>query len=210
MSQTLKNVLVAGLVSLAVALVAFGLRGQSAPSLTAGGTVENFPSHFTNGLYGGVTDQLSIDSSGNITTTGTLSVSSGDARAQLVQTGSVLSIASGSVHYTAAQFCDNTVIRHNVTGVGVTASNSADVWPTAAALIADCVPTAGDTRTFVLQNISDDATERITPTANTGIDFFIASSSALTLDRKDTNLIRFWNVNGSSVSFGFVKVEDTN
>lgn len=206
MSNKLISGIVAGVVSLAVALLAIH---SVSPSLNAGGTVENFPSHFTNGLFVGTTDQLSIDSSGAITTTGLFTVSAGtDLRGQLIQTGTVASIASGSTHYTAAQFCDNAVVRQNISGAP--SSSQLATWPTAAALVADCIPTAGDSRTFVFQNTSNDALERITMTANTGIDFFVASGSAKTLDRKDTMVVRFWNVNGASVSASFIKVEDTD
>lgn len=192
------------IVSLIVsAVVAFLVAGARLPSSTLGGLVHNVTEDFTQGIS--VSGTTVIDSSGNYT-----NPVGGDLRGQLVQTGTVTSIASGSVHYTASQLCNSTVIRHNVHGVGVTASNSADVFPTAAALVADCVPTAGDTKLFVLQNTSDDAAERVTPTANTGLDFFIASGSASTIDRKDTFIVRYWNVNGTSVSFSFEKVEDTN
>jgi hypothetical protein len=204
-------ILVVALVVVVGGYVGGALNGS--PSFA--GLTETDQATFVNGFRVGLNSTLVMDGSGNFTIPGTVTVTgatslTGELRAPLVQTGSVTSIASGSVHLTAAQVCDSTVIRQNVHGAGVTASNSATVFPTAAALIADCVPTAGDSKTFVLQNTSDDAAERITPTANTGLDFFIASSSASTLDRKDAAMVRFWNVNGTSVSFSFQKVEDTN
>jgi len=54
-------------VSLAVSLYTGFIGGQE-----LGGTVENFPTRFTNGLYAGTTDQFSISSTGAISTSGNL------------------------------------------------------------------------------------------------------------------------------------------
>lgn len=190
------SALVAGVVSLAVALLVVQSSGQPQP-LNPGGVVENFPSHFSNGLYAGPTDQFSVDSTG-------------ETRGKIIKTGDVTTISSGSIHYTAAQLCDASLIKHVVTGVGLTASNSVDVFPTAASLIADCLPTAGDTKRFMLLSYGNDAAEKITPTANTGLDFFLASGSASTINRKDAFLIEMTNIDGASISVSFEKVEDTN
>lgn len=215
MNNFWKTVVVTALLLALVGLVLPKTATQTVSSL--GATIYNRVIDFSEGIS--VDGTTIIDGSGNFTVAGT-STFTGKVRAQVVRTGSVTSVASGSVHYTAAQFCNSSVIRHNVhfvAGQGaIVSSASNDVMPTAASLIADCVPTAGDMQQFVLQNTSDDALERITLVPNTGIDLFLASGSAATegskktLDRKDTMLLRFWNVDGASVSFSLIKVEDTN
>lgn len=58
------------LVGLATLVVIIGLGIHFAPSTSVGGTVENYPVWFFNGLNGGTTKQFSVSSSGKITTSG--------------------------------------------------------------------------------------------------------------------------------------------
>lgn len=67
MRKNILSAIVAAVVSLAVALLA----GSGSPDLA--GTVENFPTKFTAGLFAGSSDQLSVDASGNLLTSGDLS-----------------------------------------------------------------------------------------------------------------------------------------
>ncbi len=204
-----KTLIVSLLVSAVVAFLVSGARVPSAAP-TLGGDVHNHLEDFSEGIS--VDGTTVIDGSGNFTVAGT-SAFTGELRAPLIQTGSVTSIASGSVHLTAAQICDSSVVRQNISGAP--ASSQLATFPTAAALIADCLPTNGDSKTLFYQNTSNDALERITLTANTGIDIFVASGSATggsgkTLDRKDGMLVRFVKVSTSSISAIFMKAEDTD
>ncbi len=201
-----KNYLFGGL-AVIVAVVGFLVGSNGNKSF--GGFVEQRAVNFVNGFKVGLNETTIFDGSGNFTST------IGDSRiGTLVEAGGVVSVASGSTHYTAAQLCDNTLVRHNITGA-IAASASNFIAPTAAALIADCITTAGDTKRFTVENTSNNSGEVLTFVANTGIDLGVASTSLTTLPLQkvklnsgDRALVQFTNLNGSSVSFDVIKFVD--
>ena len=185
------SLLVAGA---AVALVGFFVGSQgSQPSVSPnptpsslGGTVENIRHFFSGGL--------------NVSSFG----------------GDTESIASGSVTFTAAQVCNNSVIIQ--TGIQNTAVASAqtNTLPSASSLIAKCLPNKGDSRTVRFENNSLIGFGRFVYTfqLGSGIDVFVASTSGGPIttasNRKsrpeEALLVRFTNMNGSSVSADFLKM----
>ncbi len=145
--------------------------------------------------------------SGAVSLTDILTVTGESNLSSLVQGGSVLAIASTSKHFTAAQWCDNSIITHDL---GILAS-TANAWtPTAAALIADCIPATGDFYRFTFRNISD-ADEVITLVASTSVDFqepVIASGSdMLVLQGGQNASIEVFNLDGTNVLMNVIQFQ---
>jgi len=115
--------------------------------------------------------------------------------------GGLLTVASGSRHFTAPEICENSVITLDGDSY---ASEQAQVLPSAANLIKGCLPNKGDYRDVFWLNLSVD--ENPTIAAGTTIDVLIASGSAGTTVEIPTNKgvwTRFIRLEGSSVSVQF-------
>lgn len=153
-----------------------------------GGTLERRIVRFVGGLFAGSTDQFSVSSTGDIDVS------------RLVQGGTVLNITSGSEKYSAAQWCDNMIVTNDLSGVASTANATT---PLASALIADCIPTVGDSYRFLFRNISNDAGEVVTLVASTSVDFrgstIASGSNMLELSGGEDATIDVINYNGTTV-----------
>jgi hypothetical protein len=220
----MNNTIVAAIVALVISLSAafLGYPANPTPSQTSdfGGLVELKDINFVNGFRVGRNETRVMDSSGNFTIPGTFTASgaltaeSGDVTIDtLVQSGGVKTVASGSTTYTAADMCDNTLVRHSISNAPASAQNFK--LPTAAALIADCLPTAGDFKNIMVENNSESSTEILTFVKGTGIDLGVASGSSAgpgtqkaKLDKDQRAIVQLTNLNGSSVSFDFTKIVD--
>ena len=195
MSNTSKTVFVSAIVALAISLVVFFVAPKQAVQF--GGDISNALKTFNQGINVGTGNNFTVDSNGR-TTNG----------------GSVVTIASASLHYTASQICSNSVINRTLTGnvagfVGTPASVSNDTLPTAASIISGCLTNSGQYTDVYFRNLSRDAGEKITFVTNTGIDILVASGSKSTLqsngNQKQRALVRFTNVDGASVSAQFIQ-----
>lgn len=108
-----------------------------------GGTVENFPTQFVNGLKAGPNSQLTVDSSGNITTSGSISSSNTTSNSvvnNLVVSGSVTSISTTSSTYTltAANICNSSYIKFTPL-----AGTTTVTLPASTTLTATCLTAVG-------------------------------------------------------------------
>ncbi len=136
---------------LTLILVVFMLFNGNSNSL--GGTT-NYDALDTTDGYS-VDGTAIVDSSGNLTITGTRTASvAGDVRLKVpVQTGTVTTIASSSVDtLTAAQVCDSSVIAKNSWN-GIASSTAITNLPSAASVYADCLTTNGDRFSILFRNL---------------------------------------------------------
>ena len=130
----------------------------------------------------------------------------------VIVTGDVVSITSGSWHYTAAQVCNSTLVRHEITA-GAPASGQNITLPTAAALIADCLPDPGNMKFITFENAGPEADEVLTFVAGSGIDLGKASTSlggpgAAKILGSQRALVQLMNIDDASVSFDLLKIVD--
>lgn len=121
----------------------------------------------------------------------------------------VLTVASGAYSYKAPEVCDYNVINHDGDGY---ASAQAQKWPSASSLIQNCLPNKGDYKSILFFNSSADENPHLAPTSGqgAGIDLHVASSSTGTqveVPIQRAVVIRFWNLNGSSVSLDFQELK---
>ena len=167
-----------------------------------GGSVHNQQESFDAGIA--VNQSEVINSSGSYVgalagTTGTLSSTltvTGETNVtNLVQGGASYTGADGSTHVvlTAAQMCDSSYI-------GITPSAGAInvTTPTATQLIADCIPTIGDTFTFHYENLASAATNT-TMVAGSGIDLIEPSGGDVIIAQNEDATIQVLNVDGTNV-----------
>lgn len=160
-----------------------------------GGAVHNIQESFDEGIL--VDGLVVIDGKGNLT-----------------ELGSVLTVASGSTTYTAANLCDSSLVRHSI--VSAPASAQQFKLPTAAAIIADCLPNAGGRHRFTIENYSDFTAEALTIVKGANIDLGVASGSAVGAGKGDgvvllgqtRAIVEMLNLNGSSVSFDVIEIID--
>ena len=123
--------------------------------------------------------------------------------------GNVMTISSGSVTFTAANICDNVLVTH--TNPGGLASAQTNKLPTASSIITRCLQNKGDSRTIRFENLSEipgQGKTTFTFQTNTGLDIFVASSSGTVVSPKklspgEAAIVRFTNLNGSSLSIDF-------
>jgi len=120
--------------------------------------------------------------------------------------GGILTLANTvSVSYTAAYLCDYGLIRQNPISEDESDVGASVSFPVSSALIADCVPNAGDRHEVWVENTAtssgrniefDDGTdyELMTP-GDTGVQTVITED--------EIGLIRFFNLDGTSVSITF-------
>ncbi len=129
--------------------------------------------------------------------------------------GSILTVASGSKTYSAAEICGDpgrpTVL---VKLDGDTfASAQAQKLPSAASLIQNCLPNKGDYKKVMFWNESVDENPTINFSTNTGLDAWIASSSAgsaIEIPADRGVWVKFLNFDGSTVSLTFEEVRDSD
>lgn len=207
-----KSILVSAIVALVVS-VGFQFLSPEQKSSVLGGLVELQDKVFVNGFRVGTSETRVMDGSGNFTIPGTLTVTGDSNFDVLIQSGGVLTIASGSTTFTAAQICDNTLVRHDLSGGPASAQNFK--LPTAAAMIADCIPDPGDVKMLVIENNSNNAGEILTFVAGTGFDIGVASASSTgpgtqknKLDATQRSIVIITNLNDASVSFDHFKMVD--
>lgn len=166
MTTANKIVLALLAVGLVVAGFVFSLGKGEAPK--AGltnqvGYLQQLVSWFTNTVYFGSTQQMSIDASGNLSTTGSLTASSTSA-GTFTQGGGVTSTSTTASVGTlqAADIDTENVIDFTV--------NQADVTLTlAASTTALCPAMTGQTRTIYVRNASTTASADITIAGGTGV-----------------------------------------
>ncbi len=144
---------------------------------------------------------------GGITGATTLTMTGESNLATLVYGGATTSLATTEpaiVQLTAAQFCDNSEMLYETIEAGV-GSSTTMFMPTAAQLIADCIPAVGDTKsTFLIFSAADTASTTLT--ASTSINMLKSNIEtdlvldSLNGDAGDQALIICYNRNGTEVN----------
>jgi hypothetical protein len=163
-------------------------------SSNAGGSVHNTQEAFSSGLLAGTANDLSVDSSGNLTTTGTAAIT-GETRAPLVELGSLTTLAATSTAttLTAAQVCNSNVIEWDVT-----TTSSTLTLPTAANLVADCLTANGDQIEFIFDATSA-STTIVTITTGSGIELIGSASTDDLIDNGNQARVTLWRTSASAV-----------
>jgi hypothetical protein len=164
-----------------VALTGFLFLGNTAASPTLG-TVSNSINHllqgnswFTGIAYFGTSQQASIDASGNVTTSGSVTSASASVTGALVvgtftQGGGVLATTSiGAGTLTAANIATNNVIQQTNTG-------AITLTLPASSTLTSFIPTAGQVRSLFIANLG---TAAVTLAGGTGTSIKVASSTSL-------------------------------
>ena len=127
----------------------------------------------------------------------------------IIQGGGVLALGeTASTSITAAQFCDNSLITLNPTGSGDDVGASISL-PTSALLIADCLPTVGDSKVVIFDNVAS-ATERnfefTTYNAAAGdYRLFLNGGTALVSNDLELQVVRAIHITGTSVSYQVIE-----
>lgn len=138
------------------------------PSLGGSSFYEGFPIHFGGGLFAGPDKELSIDTDGNVTTTGDLSVAAITATGALTSGGGVFATTSqGATTYTASDIENVGLIRHTASAA-LTAT-----LPASSTFSSTFIPNAGDKKEVCLYAI----TTLITLAGGTGTEINTASST---------------------------------
>jgi len=155
-----------------------------------GGSVHNQNEIFSAGIT--LEDTLTATDaalSSTLSVTGETNVSS------FTQGGASYTSADGSTHVvlTAAQMCDNGYIGITPTAAGINVTT-----PSAAALIADCIPTIGDRASFYYENLASGATST-TMVAGSSIDLIEPTGGDVVIDQNEDAFIEFLNVDGTNV-----------
>jgi len=174
-----------------IALLVICMAGIYTPnSSILGGSVHNQNEIFSAGIT--LEDTLTATDaalSSTLSVTGETNVSS------FTQGGASYTSADGSTHVvlTAAQMCDNGYIGITPTAAGINVTT-----PSAAALIADCIPTIGDRASFYYENLASGATST-TMVAGSSIDLIEPTGGDVVIDQNEDAFIEFLNVDGTNV-----------
>ncbi len=175
----------------------FEFLGSDANGISFGGATNYDYVDTDNGYY--VDGTQVIDGSGNVdapvtTTTITASGESSLSRTHFGGATATLSTTSATtLQLTAANVCDNSYFASDPNG----ASSSMNT-PTAAAMIADCIPGVGD-YTFVHFENTANGAENYTVVASTTIDLIEPSGGDVVIAQNEDATIQFINVDGSIV-----------
>jgi len=152
--------------------------------VSLGGLIHNVQESFDEGI--------AVDGTEIISGTGALTITAETNIDTLVQGGDVTVVTAGTTTITAANMCDSIILQHDSDG-----SNCPVTTPTAALLIADCIPTAGDSFEFYYENTGG---EHDTITAGANIELLEPSGGDVIIE--DTEWAHFLVVNedGTSVT----------
>ena len=174
-----------------IVLLVICMAGIYTPSSNIlGGSVHNQNEIFSAGIT--LEDTLTATDaalSSTLSVTGETNVSS------FTQGGASYTSADGSTHVvlTAAQMCDNGYIGITPTAAGINVTT-----PSAAALMADCIPTIGDRASFYYENLASGATST-TMVAGSSIDLIEPTGGDVVIDQNEDAFIEFLNVDGTNV-----------
>ena len=152
-------------------------------------------------------DVITIDNDGNIVLVDATSLSStltvtGESNLDtLVFGGTVFSstTAGAAGTLTAANICDNSVIRISSAGGDGDITTVTITFPATSTLYADCIPTAGDTKVLLYENGSAVATST-TLAAGTGGTLLEPSGGDVVIEQNEWATLEFTNVDLSEVA----------
>ena len=200
----MNKLLIAGVIlSLALSSVAL----LSKDTVPFGGTTEDFFDAKGGFVVNGTT---TIDSTGQwvgpINSSTTVFVTGETNLSQLIYGGATTTITATDTDLTAAEFCNNSIIFQTPT-----ASTSNLHTPTAAAMIADCIPVDGDEAVgFTLSNQALGIGSAITIVASTSVTLVEPSGGNVVLSDGEFLDINCENVNGTTVVCKVVDYQDAD
>lgn len=151
--------------------------GPAPQPISLGGLIHNVQESFDEGI--------AVDGTEIISGTGALTIIAETNLDTLIQGGDVTVLTNGTTTITAANMCNSFLLQHDSDG-----SNCPVTTPTAALLIADCIPTAGDSFEFYYENTGG---EHDTITAGSNIELLEPSGGDVIIE--DTEWAHFLVVN---------------
>jgi len=185
----MKNKILVGLLIAVFCFMAgYIIKGTSTPTV-----IDDSP-------YGGAVHNILETFDAGIAVDGKIII---DGEGRLIQSGDHLTITSGSWSPTAAQLCDSSVITHDCQASGNV------TLPTAATLIADCIPDPGDHFVVFFEN-TNTSSQLDTLVAGTTMDLLAASGSEQAIGADERALIHFYNIDNASVSASVIELGDTD
>lgn len=162
-----------------------------------GGLVHNVKEIFKNGLTAeGTLTAKDATFSTTVAVTGESNLDT------LVQGGDVTVLTAGTTTVTAAYMCNSIILQHDSNGANVPVTT-----PTAALLVADCVPTAGDSFEFYYENTGG---EHDTITAGSNIELLEPTGGDVIIE--DTEWAHFLVVNedGTNVTIVVTSLQNAD
>ena len=157
-------------------------------------------------LLAGYTAYATSTISLNLATDGTLTVAGESNLSTLVFGGSKLSTTTNAAGtFTAAQMCDNALITAtpNVGAVTLT-------MPTAALLIADCIPATGDTKLVLFENATTTAGITTTLAAGAAVILTEHDGGDVVIPGDEWAEVMFVNLDGTNVYMRVMSVRDAD
>jgi hypothetical protein len=154
-------------------LIAGGLLlfGGSKPSYGVVNGVELHPlaGWFNNGLYAGSSQQFSVDASGNLTTTGTLTTAT--------------SVTTGNINSTSTTATSQTLVQGDLSGYSMLAitpnTGALTLTLPASSTLTSLIPNAGNRFSIDFYNATGTAAATITVSTGTGITLEKATTTAI-------------------------------
>jgi len=157
-----------------------------------------------------------IDGSGNISMSGALTVTGETNLAKTIEGGSSGTIGWNNVTSTAADWCENKIVRwrgDENTTLGMASSSD---------LIADCIPTIGDTTRVLFNNFSTNTASVIIKTTDgaAGTMVMLANATSTTaisepvdsmvLPKKSYALVEITNLTGATTTVAVTRMKNTD
>ena len=181
-----------------------------------GGLVHNVHEIFSAGVKMGATEtEFTVDSSGNIVIAGTATIAGETNLDTLVYGGTATEITAASSTLTAAQMCNNSIIKFHLVDDAITADTV--YLASSSDMIADCTPVIGDTKEFLFNNNAT-ATLALTiavPDSTRAIEegcikLLEATAGAVILDANEYAIIKFTNIDGTTTTVTVIDLIDAD
>jgi len=112
---------------------------------------------------------------------------------------------AASKSFSSTDLCDYDLIRYNAYGGGDDVGASLS-FPSSASMIASCLRNTGSSRFVGIENIATNSGRDIEFNESEDYDLYLPTiDKVATLSYNEMGLIRFTNINGTSVSYEFIR-----
>lgn len=188
-----------------------------------GGRIHFTQESFTAGIRAGSSDTEVINSSGQIvgavnSSTGAFSGAitgattltiTGESNLSKTITGGTLVALFGNATTSAANWCDNSIVRwrgNGTTTIGIASSSD---------IIADCLPTIGDSMDILFHNYATSSSADITikttdGAGNTMVMLETGTDGVVQIQDKNYALMRFTNLTGATTTVTIIDLRDAD
>jgi len=206
MNQNLKIGVLIGVVASVALMIGVVIGSFSNGGLTLGGVTFD-KELFRQGITIGDQNQLTIDKSGNATSSGTMTIT-GDIRLKSpILTGASSTLtAAATTTITAAQACDNGIVNFNPQALTV----GSTTLPSAATVYADCLTTTGDEVTFLFRNLSSATTTQFVAGASTTMVYLEATGIDSTVNTSGWAWVRLMRMSNTEMYASIEEMVDAD